>query len=198
MKKNYRKNIKFIPTIIHEFKFEDVDRLLELNKGINKLSLGKRLRPSKNALLRGSVVLIVARIENFVEELFEWAAAKVFINLTKEELLQYYKISSKKFNTPNSDNINKIFLSIGIPNIMNRIHLDSAKNKLLVKKLDEIVNKRHDIAHGKIGGMLRADRKFSATTKQVIAWKEFAVKFMYQLEKIVSTILYEEMNIAEK
>jgi len=198
MRKNYRKDIKFIPTLLHEFEFEDVDRLLELNKSINKLSLGKGLMPSKNALLRGSIVLIVARIEKFVEELFEWAAEKVFKNLTEDELIQYYKISSRKFNTPNSDNINKLFLGIGFSNIMSKIHHDSAKNKVIVKKLVEIVNKRHDIAHGKIGGMLRADRKFSATTNQVVAWKDFAVKFMYQLEKVVSTILYEEKYILKK
>lgn len=196
MKVPNRNNVKFFPTILHEFEFEDVDRLLELNKDLKNTVNNRDMRPYKNAILRGTVVLIVARIENFVEALFEWASENIFYNLDNTELNHFYKISSRKFNNPNSENINKLFLSIGIYNILDRIYAEPKKNKILVNRLNELINKRHDIAHGKIGGMLRANKKFAATTKQVVFWSDFAVQFMYLLEKTVSEILIEEKNIS--
>ena len=195
MKIPSRINVKFIPTLLHEFEFEDVDRLLELNKDLKNIIKDKDKRPYQNAILRGSIVLIVARIENFIEDLFEWTSAKIFFNLFDDELNHFYKISSRKFNNPISDNINKLFLGIGIYNVLDRIYDDPKKNKQLVTRLNELVNRRHDIAHGKIGGMLRANKKYAATTKQVVYWQIFAKKFMYLLEKTVSEILQEEKTI---
>jgi hypothetical protein len=195
MFRNTIKNVNYLPILLHEMDFEDVHRLLDLHRDISCNSINKDIRSCRNALLRASVVLIVARIEYFVEELFEWAAKKIFDNLSKEEIIEYYKISSKRFNNPTSDNINKLFLEIGIHKVMNKICTDSSENKILRKTLDDLINKRHEIAHGKIGGATRSSRKFSATATQVKSWNKFAIKFMYQIENTVSNILLNEKGI---
>lgn len=180
--------IHYKSIIFHDMDLEDCRRLLELHK-VTQDSQLDHPASFRNAILRAMVILIVARLEAYIEDVFEWSASRIFSDLNKDEIRDFYKQTSKRFNNPTTENINRLFLAIGISNVLANLKWRGCSSDVVMKSLNELVEMRHSIAHGKLGGMVRADRRFSVTATEVKKWLRLVENFFYVFEETVSNIL---------
>ncbi|MDX4954581.1 HEPN domain-containing protein [Delftia acidovorans] len=98
------------------------------------------------------VLQLIAFWQVFIEELAEFGFRQIeasgsgghFRDIAREKLNE----SLKKFNTPNKDNIDKLFKeALGVPNISKFWRSDTLTHETAISTLAELLTSRHQIAH---------------------------------------------------
>jgi hypothetical protein len=149
---------------------------------LNKIKNQKRKFLKEEYLLNSYIINLVAFWQVFIEELVRYAVSNMTgnVELSKLSLIIERNCDEriKKFNTPNSENIDNLFKSvIGLENITN--FLDQKADR---RKIDEILQIRHSIAHsGKSPVKLNIASNFTRM--------ETLMKAATKLENIVFTYI---------
>jgi|GEM_PF-5923211 len=102
----------------------------------------------RRAILNATTVMLVAHWESFVECLFEECVKIRYFNLKEDEQAKIAKCTAGRLSTPNSHNINVLFLSVGVANLMGGVGWSNMSSARATKKLDQLLEARHFIAHG--------------------------------------------------
>ncbi len=112
----------------------------------------EKLEPKIQFLNQAYVLQLIAFWQIFVEELAKYGFKQIeavenngaFRDIAKAKLDE----SLKKFNTPNKENIDKLFKeALGIQNISNHWHSDQMPQSVATDTLSELLETRHQIAH---------------------------------------------------
>ncbi len=126
-------SIKFSQLIV-----ADLEKIEKINK--------RELKESY--LLNSYIINLVSSWQTFIEELLEFAIIEVIAKTTdlniKTIIKNNFDENLKKFNTPNAENIDKIFKSVvGIEKITSLLPDSST----IRKQIGDILEIRHSIAH---------------------------------------------------
>jgi len=127
--------------------------------------------PRYHALNEGSVVLLSAYLEGFVEELH----AEVMRQLLNERiesggvLQAFLEYAHRRFSNPTPDRIKVLFTTCGIKNIISKLTTDK-------EKIVEFVEMRNAIAHGE---------HVEVAGQAVQEWVELISRFAEELSLIV-------------
>jgi hypothetical protein len=121
-----------------------IDDLEELNK----LKVDRKINLKKSYLLDAYIMNLVANWQVFIEDLLEYGLNEIAETVSSEKLktilLITLKEKIKRFNTPNTENIDLIFNSVlAIPKIT--LKLENSVGKKVI--INEVLAIRHSIAH---------------------------------------------------
>ena len=101
-------------------------------------------------LFEGALLLLSARLQSHVEEIFISSVKIKFLHIkTQGQLDQYWKQMVGNWGNPNHDNINKLFLRVGIFNLLEDYRCPNKTEKETRENLDKFNQARNRIAHGK-------------------------------------------------
>jgi hypothetical protein len=130
-------NIKFSQTII-----QDLEKLNDINK----------IHVKKKYLLQSYILNLVAVWQVFIEDLLEFGVNEIIKKQTDSNTIEILKTNLnenlKRFNTPNTNNIDKIFKTVlAIEKITNTLELKEMSLEKTKFKINYILKIRHQIAH---------------------------------------------------
>ncbi len=121
----------------------------------------------KRYLLESYIINLVASWQVFIEELLKFGLDKIIekTNLSPvaiKILESNYDINIKRFNTPNTSNIDQTFKTVlGIEKITNDINISGMQLDALKSKVNQLLEIRHKIAHtGNSGQELEIETNF--------------------------------------
>ena len=134
-------------------------------------------------ILQSYIIHLVAVWQCFIEDLLRYGLARISQNNTNPQLTQILKNHAdkkiKRFNTPNTTNIDIIFKEVlNIDKVTDFIDFDWKTAKDIKKQIDDILEIRHKIAH-------TADSKKSLNIKDNFGLMEILFKSAESLEHIV-------------
>lgn len=142
-------------------------------------------RNVQRSIVNAAAVMLVAHWEAFVECVFEQCIDVTFPTFDEKERRDFIKITSGRFNTPNSYNTNSLFLSIGISNLLGNVHLRSMPASKVMNELDLLVEARHFVAHGQ-----KSHNGKRLTKAQVRKW----LRFIRSLKHVFSQTVNENLK----
>lgn len=122
-------------------------RDLENIEGISKWE------EKRNYLLQSYIMNLVASWQVFIEDLLEYGLGLVLeknnLNSTAIEILKSnFELNKKRFNTPNTKNIEQIFKSVlAIEKITDVLSISGMELKEVKEKVNRLLDIRHKIAH---------------------------------------------------
>lgn len=120
-------------------------------KNLDSYDVNKK-RSKQNYLYQSYIVYLVAMWQTFLEDLAEESFNKLVererSSITRGMIRNNFHTTLKKFNTPNTENINTLIeAATGIAKIANNWQWGNMTNSNAKGKLSEILNIRHQIAH---------------------------------------------------
>jgi hypothetical protein len=130
-------SIKFSQTII-----QDLEKLNDL----------KNINLKKQYLLQSYILNLAAVWQVFIEDLLVFGVNEIIKKQTDSNTIEILKINLnenlKRFNTPNTDNIDKIFKTVlAIEKITSTLELKGMSLEQTKFKINYILKIRHQIAH---------------------------------------------------
>jgi hypothetical protein len=130
-------SIKFSQTII-----QDLEKLNDINK----------INLKKQYLLQSYILNLVAVWQVFIEDLLEFGVNEIIKKQTDSNTIEILKTNLneniKRFNTPNTTNIDKIFKTVlAIEKITSTLELKEMSLEQTKFKINYILKIRHQIAH---------------------------------------------------
>ncbi len=131
---------------------------------------------------RSCMAMLSALLQGYVEEVFQVAAKRVFPSLGNDQkAFEDYWNQLKYWGNPSDANIKKLFLKIGIPDVMNNLSWQGTKKPVIIKRLDELNQIRNRIAHG--GQKLSLNGKpYLLTLAKVVIYKNLVANFGARFE----------------
>lgn len=132
-----------------EIRLKDADELIVAHAA---LTGGRRGRPARRqgaAVVRAGVVLVVAAMEAFVEDLFEEAASLLFPAMAPDDLKALFRQTSERLNNADALKTNLLFFNLGIPWILASVRWQKTSNGAFKKRLHDLIQTRGQIAHGR-------------------------------------------------
>ena len=115
---------------------EDLDKLVTL-----KTKGAKGPAKGISVARRSAVLLLNAHFEAYLEDVMQEALTSINPKLNANHL-------AREFTTPRPDNIDKFFSILGIEKISKQISWKKASNEAVRNALNELQNRRNEIAHG--------------------------------------------------
>ena len=154
-------------------RLNDARQLLDSHSEI----LRKTNRRSSVALYRAIFVLICAHLEAFVEELYTETAHRLLDDYVwrVQDLIDQ---ALSTFSNPQPYRINRLFVTIGFPNILKFVSWQGTNSKSVSKRLTGYVELRNSIAHG---------RSVSINKAKVVGFMKFVKLFSRNLQHWVNT-----------
>jgi RiboL-PSP-HEPN len=156
---------------------DDIERLLEAHKALSQLrqieaaatgqtdilralSVAQRAfagpargrRWKMEALNRAGIVLLVAHLEGYVEDLFAEASglvASAVFDTRHYSTEAFVRQGTSSFRNPKPENIRELFKRLGLQDMLGSVHWGSLTNSEVRSRLGDLVSLRNDIAHGK-------------------------------------------------
>lgn len=112
----------------------------------------KKINLKNNYLNQSYIFHLIAYWQTFIERLLLEKVNKMQLEFNDKELLELIilnvKNKLKKFNTPNTENIDSLFKeTLGIEKVTSSWNTTSLTRTIARKELKEILNIRHKIAH---------------------------------------------------
>ncbi|MEM9722502.1 MAG: HEPN domain-containing protein [Bacteroidota bacterium] len=154
---------------------------LERQSDIKKLGLKKKY------LLNSYVINLVATWQVFIEDLLEYGVDKISKTITEEKIIDILRANSKemikRFNTPNTKNIDQIFKTVlGINKITTSINIEGMDLTEAKFKVNRILEIRHKIAHtGTSGEDLQLEMNFDFMEHLLEVGKQIEEKVQIEL-----------------
>lgn len=173
-----------------------------ITKDLEKIDDVRKLGEKKRYLYQTYIIQLVASWQGFIETLLTKTLNKVLSDISndnvKEALKTNLKKQIKRFNTPNSQNVNELFSSLlGVEKILDRVTFNELSSKEVKKKLEDILQIRHDIAHtGNTKNVIGFCENFDYMKHlfNVAYYLEYIVKTEVLCENIEFEIPYNEEN----
>lgn len=151
---------------------------------IEKGKIGRGAPPKINGRLMGMsiyeacILTMSARLQGFVEEEFKRAVKEKFLHLkTTAERDALWK-SVGNWGNPNTANLNRLFVRVGIIDIMKDFSFSSNDVKESHEWLDTLNTVRNRVAHGKDLSELKINnKKISINKTKILQWREGCESF---------------------
>ena len=160
-------------------RLKDFDELMHARDQVCPNGAGRPAQRQGQAIVHGSVVLLSAAFEAFVEELYEEAVDVVYAHADPSDILQLKKNTSHRMNNADTFKVNHLFFNIGIAWIMKmrRIRWQKFSNSKVQKTLNKMIEARNAVAHGKNPGLRKS---------QAVNWRSFVERLSDRLELTVA------------
>ncbi len=127
-------------------------------------------------LNRSCIVMLSALLQGYVEDVFLDCSRCLFPKLTSVSAIKLYRGGFRQWGNPSSDNIDRLFIRIGIVRVLDRLSWRNCKTPRLRERLNEINEIRNDIAHGKAHLKLNG-QPFSLRLERVERYRNFVENF---------------------
>jgi hypothetical protein len=114
-------------------------------RGAPRIVNGHRVGASIN---RSCIVMLSALMQAFIEDVFMDCAKEVFPNLRNDNNFSAYEKSFPRWGNPSAENVEKLFLRIGIVNVFEGFVIRGADEAAIRRRLNELNQVRNQIAHG--------------------------------------------------
>ena len=142
MRKRSRISVTGIIAAVHTHRsFADVRVLMDLHSV-------ETSRTRQRSIRNAAAVMLVAHWESFVENIFEYCVRKHYADQSVETQNAIIKSTANRFHSASSADVNKLFLNVGVANILDSVRWPGMSSTRAKRKIDDIVNARHFIAHG--------------------------------------------------
>ena len=151
-----------------------------------------RKESKKKYLYESYIVYLIANWQTFIEQLAEEAFTRLIeiesSHLLRGSLRNNFYQTLKKFNTPRTDTIDSLIeAATGISKISNNWYWGGMPNKKAKRKLEQILEIRHEIAH-------TAATKKALTLEGNIGYMEFLVKLANILNEVIDNHIEMELR----
>ena len=142
--------------------------------------LGRGRVAEVEALNRAAIVLLSAHLEGYLEDLYAEAASSLLRGRVKD-LLSLVADGQEMFRNPQPGHVERLFRSIGLPKVLERVSWQRATNDSVRKRLSDYTDIRNKIAHG--------EREIRVRKSKVVGFKKFVRVFAEKFdEKVRSEI----------
>lgn len=120
--------------------------------------------------------MLSALLQGHVEEVFVTCSEEMLPMLRAPMAVDKYRETFRRWGNPSSDNIDQLFLRLGLVKALDGLCWQKCTNEVLRTKLGEINSLRNQIAHG--AAHLTLNKKpFSLRLEQVERYRNFIGKF---------------------
>ena len=160
-------------------RLKDFDELMHARDQVCSSGAGRPAQQQGQAIVHGSVVLLAAAFEAFVEELYEEAVDIVYAHADANDIAQLRKNTSRRMNNADSFKVNHLFFNVGIAWIMKmpRIRWQKFSNQKVQETVNKVVVAHNEVAHGKNPGLRKS---------QAANWRDFVERIADRLELTVA------------
>lgn len=130
-----------------------IDQLTEARKKLVDKPRGRP--PLQNgetlglAVQRSAIVLMSAVLQSFVEDVFLETSKTALAPVNRLTSTAQYEKSYNRNGNPNPDNIERLFLRLGIENVLDGLSWRKCTNETVRRKLNTLNQLRNGIAHGR-------------------------------------------------
>ena len=138
------------------------------------------------SLNRSCIVLLSAILQVFVEGVFERESKHTFSRLLAPTVWDSYWKQIGRPGNPSDENIKKLFLRIGIPDVFVGLSWQGTNTTKIKQNLKLLNELRNGIAHGR--SVLRSNnRRYGLTLAEVVRLRDFAEHFGQRFEHHVQS-----------
>lgn len=165
----------------------DFDELIRARDAICPDGAGRPAKRQGAAAIRGSVLLLAAAFESYVEDVFDLGIDKLFSEPRPNRNKQLKKNTSGTFSNANVFKVNMLFFNIGIPWIMYnpKLHWQKFTNKSVETTLNALILARNHIAHGK---------PYTVRKPTALKWRNFIERLADKIDNIVADHVEKTMR----
>lgn len=161
-----------------------IDELIEARKELVGQPFGRPRIVNGQTLgvtvQRAEIVLMSALLQSFLERVFLAASRRVLLIRN----IDAYRDSYKGWGNPNPDNIKRLFLRLGIEDVLDGLSWRKCKNATVRQKLEHLNQLRNRVAHGETA--LRIDgNEIRLRQTEVTKYKNFLEQFGARFESHV-------------
>lgn len=100
------------------------------------------------ALNKSCVLILSALLQGYIEEVFFTLSSYLLMHLSDDDL-EKYRSSIGNWGNPNAANIERLFIRIGIVNVIDQVTWQRTDAKKIRMRLQVLNEQRNAIAHGK-------------------------------------------------
>lgn len=130
-------------------RLDDVDELIKAHGQLTGAQRGRPRDRKGAAVTRAGVVLLAAATEAYVEDLFEESAELIFRNMAGADLEKLFKNTSRRMNNADVHKIEMLYFNLGLAWVLGDIRWKKFSNCSFRKGLNNLVQARNKVAHGK-------------------------------------------------
>jgi hypothetical protein len=156
--------------------------LIQLSVGLNELDDLEKLVQLKTggskgptagivAARRAGVLLLNAHFEAYLEDVLQEALSSINVGFSAASI-------RRDFTTPRPNNIDKLFVLLGVEKISSKPNWRGASNKSVRTAIDGLQNARNAVAHG--------DRDAKATKRDLTRYKAYVEGFAKAIDEVVA------------
>lgn len=159
-------------------RLRDVAELVAAHSLVTGGTVGRPAQRQGAAIVRAGVVLLAAAMEAFVEDLYEEAVGLLWPAAPAADRKALLTDTSRRLNTADVRKTELLYFNLGLPWVLGTMRWQKFSNTAFRKALNELVEKRNQIAHGSKAG--------SVQLRQLRAWKSLVENYAPRLEARVS------------
>jgi len=105
--------------------------------------------PQTLALNKSCILILSALLQGYIEEVFFTISCCLLVHLNQQDLEAYRK-SIGHWGNPSAENIERLFMRVGVGKIIDKIRWQRTDAKKIRTRLQLLNDQRNAIAHGKI------------------------------------------------
>ena len=153
--------------------------LTKISEVVDKLVSPPRRgrRHEVGALNRAAIILLCAHLEGYIEDIFSETAMILLKDRKEEDINWHIEQSLSSFSNPHADRIDRLFASIGLLRITNKLSWQKASNRSIKNRLTSYITLRNKLAHGE------QERVDKAT---VIRFMNFVKVFAKKFDELIN------------
>lgn len=141
-------DLKKTPAQIFSKKLVSIQYSQTIIEDLLKIETLRKRSLKENYLLNSYIINLVASWQVFIQDLLEDSISQMLAKIENEQLAEIvknnYEEKLKRFNTPNTKNIDEIFSSVlGISKITSQL----SKADFYKERINRVLSIRHTIAH---------------------------------------------------
>lgn len=168
-------------------RLQDIDEIYEAHKSITGGGRGRPAERRGAALTRAGTVLLAAALEAFVKDLFEEAASYILRESSEEERKALFDQAKKNVSgNPSIHSINMFYFHLGIPWVCNDIHWRNCTNETFQHKINQLIDKRNNVAHG---------HSTHLNLNMLIGWKNTVDRFSEYFETKIGEYILDNTGV---
>jgi len=163
----------------------ELEKILEVVESL-VTAPGRGRRAEVEALNRAAIVLLSAHLQGYIEDLFN-ESAEILLSNKVRDITALIEQNRSGFSNPHAYRIDRLFASIGMPEITAGLSWRNASNKSIKNRLTRYVELRNGIAHGRQEMIWKA---------KVLSFKQFVEVFAKHFDQRVSDELHATLKKA--
>jgi len=101
------------------------------------------------ALNKSCILLLSALLQGYAEDVFVDVSRKILGSIATEEDIKRYRSTFRVWGNPSAENIERLFLRLGVSNLLDGLSWQRCSTDSIREKLREINELRNKVAHGK-------------------------------------------------